>query len=199
MQAMVCHEYGSPESLCYEQLPRPRPGPGEVLVEIHAIGVNFTDLLAIEGRSQLKRVLPMIPGVEAAGVVLEVGANVKGFHAGQRVLGCKAHGTYAEEVLFEALDLAVIPDAMDMHSAAAFYIAAFSARYALQDRARLQAGENLLVLGAGGGVGLAAIDIGKALGARVVAAASSDQKLALAKAHGADALLRYAEIGRAHV
>lgn len=191
MRAIVCHAYGAPNSLRYEELPRPQPGPNQVLVEVHAVGVNFTDLLAIEGRSQLKRVLPMIPGVEAAGVVLQVGAEVRGLRPGQRVLGCKSHGTYAEEVLFDPLDLAPIPDAMDMHSAAAFYIAAFSARYALQDRAKLKAGENLLVLGAGGGVGLAAIDIGKALGARVVAAASSDDKLQLAKAHGADALLRY--------
>jgi NADPH2:quinone reductase len=192
LKAIVCHSYGPPDTLRHEDFPRSAAGPGQVLVQMHAIGVNFTDLLAIEGRSQLQRVLPMIPGVEGAGMVTEVGAGVLNFRPGQRVLGCRAHGCYAEEVLFVPDELSLIPDQMDMHSAAAFYIAAFSARYALQDRAKLRQGENLLVLGAGGGVGLAAIDIGKALGARVVAAASSDHKLALAKAHGADALLRYA-------
>lgn len=191
MKAIVCREYGPPEALVLEDLPRPKPAPGQVLVQVHAIGVNFTDLLVIEGRSQLKRQLPMIPGVEGAGIVLEVGTGVRSIKPGQRVLGVKPHGTYAEEVLFEEDELAVIPDQMDMRNAATFYIAAFSARYALQTRARLGPGENLLVLGAGGGVGLAAVDIGKALGARVVAAASSDEKLALAKARGADALVRY--------
>jgi NADPH2:quinone reductase len=159
---------------------------------MHAIGVNFTDLLAMEGRSQLKRQLPIIPGCEGAGVVVACGAGVSRVKPGQRVLGVKADGTYAEEVVFAEDELAVIPDAMSMQHAGAFYIASFTARYALQQRAKLLAGENLLVLAAGGGVGLVSIDIGKALGARVVAAASSDEKLALAKAHGADAVVRYA-------
>ncbi len=191
MRAVVCREFGPPETLVIEERPRPAPGAGEVLLEVHAIGVNFTDLLAIEGRSQLKRQLPMIPGVEAAGVVLAVGAGVTHLRPGQRVLGCRTHGTYAEEVLFAEDELAPIPDEMDMHSAAAFYIAAMTVRYALQDRARLASGEILLVLGAGGGAGLAGVEIGKALGARVVAAASSEEKLALAGRHGADDVVRY--------
>ena len=191
MKAIVCQQFGPPESLVYADMPQPVPGPGEVRVEMHAVGVNFTDLLAIEGRSQLKRELPMIPGVEGAGVVRECGPGVLTFRPGQRVLGIKTSGAFAEQVVFEQDELAAIPDAMDMHSAAAFYIAAFSARYALEDRGRLKPRENLLILGAGGGVGLAAVDIGKALGANVVAAASSDAKLALAKARGADTLLCY--------
>jgi NADPH2:quinone reductase len=191
MRAVVCREFGPPETLVVEDLPGPSPSAGEVLVEIHAIGVNFTDVLAIEGRSQLKRQLPMIPGVEAAGVVRAVGPGVTRVQPGQRVLGCRTHGTYAEEVLFGEDELAVVPDDMDMRTAAAFYIAAMTVRYALQERARLSAGEILLVLGAGGGAGLAGVEIGKALGARVVAAASSVEKLELARQHGADEVVLY--------
>ena len=191
MKAVVCHAFGPPESLVVEELPSPAPATGEVLVQVHAIGVNFTDVLAIEGRSQLKRQLPMVPGVEAAGVVLDVGAGVTRIRPGQRVLGCRTHGTYAEEVLFDEDELAILPEHMDMRTAASFYIAAMTVRYALQDRARLTSGEILLVLGAGGGAGLAGVEIGKALGARVVAAASSAEKLELARRHGADDLVLY--------
>lgn len=191
MRTVVYHAFGPVENLLIEERPRPEPGPGEVLVEAHAIGVNFTDVLVVEGRSQLKRALPITPGIEAAGVVLAVGAGVIKVRPGQRVLGTKPHGAYAEEVLFAEDELAVIPDEMSMQDAAAFYIASMNARYGLQERARLAAGENLLVLGAGGGVGLAAIEVGKALGAYVVAAASSNEKLALAKSAGADDLVRY--------
>jgi NADPH2:quinone reductase len=133
----------------------------------------------------------MIPGVEAAGVVQAVGPGVTRLRPGQRVLGCRTHGTYAEQVLFAEDELAPIPDDMDMQGAAAFYIAAMTVRYALQDRARLAPGEILLVLGAGGGAGLAGVEIGKALGARVVAAASSEEKLELARKHGADDIVLY--------
>jgi NADPH2:quinone reductase len=191
MRAVVCRAFGPPETLVIEERPRPVPGAGEVLLQVQAIGVNFTDVLAIEGRSQLKRQLPMIPGVEAAGVVLAVGPGVTRLRPGQRVLGCRTHGTYAEEVLFDEDELAPIPEEMDMHGAAAFYIAAMTVHYALQARARLAPGEILLVLGAGGGAGLAGVEIGKALGARVVAAASSQEKLALALRHGADDVVLY--------
>jgi NADPH2:quinone reductase len=162
-----------------------------VLVQVHAAGVNFTDLLAVEGRSQLKRELPMIPGVEAAGVVLAVGPGVTAWRPGERVLGCSTHGAFAEQALFAEDELARIPDEMPMHTAAVFYIAAMTVRYALQDRARLQPGELLLILGAGGGAGLAGVQIGKALGAQVVAAASSAEKCAVALEHGADASVQY--------
>lgn len=191
MRAVVCRAFGPPETLIIEERPRPVPGAGEVLLQVQAVGVNFTDVLAIEGRSQLKRQLPMIPGVEAAGVVLGVGPGVTRLRPGQRVLGCRTHGTYAEEVLFDEDELAPIPEEMDMHGAAAFYIAAMTVHYALQTRARLAPGEILLVLGAGGGAGLAGVEIGKALGARVVAAASSQEKLALALRHGADDVVLY--------
>jgi NADPH2:quinone reductase len=162
-----------------------------VLVEMHAVGINFTDVLAVEGRSQLKRSLPMVPGVEGAGVVLSVGAGVTKVKVGDRVLGCKAHGAFAEEVVFDEDELAVIPPQMSMEHAATFYIANFTVYHGLVTRANLQPGENLLVLGAGGGVGLVTVEMGKALGAWVVAAASSDEKLALARAKGADACVRY--------
>jgi NADPH2:quinone reductase len=190
--AVVCRAFGSPETLVLEERPRPVPGAGEVLVEVHAAGVNFTDLLVIEGHSQLRRSPPLVPGVEAAGVVLGVGPGVTRVRPGQRVLGCKAQGTFAEEVLFHEDELAPLPAEMDLRDAATFYIATMTVRYALQERGRLAPGELLLVLGAGGGAGLAAVEIGKALGARVVAAASSEEKLALAKRRGADALVRYA-------
>jgi NADPH:quinone reductase len=191
MQSILCREFGPPELLVVAELPTPEPGAGQVLVDVHAIGVNFTDVLAVEGRSQLKRQLPITPGVEAAGVVRAVGPGVTAVRPGQRVLGSKVQGAYAEQVLFDEYELIEIPAAMDMHSAAALFVASMTVRYALQDRARLKAGELLLVLGAGGGAGLAGVEIGKALGAHVVAAASSDEKLALAKARGADQLLRY--------
>jgi NADPH:quinone reductase len=160
-------------------------------MEVHAIGVNFTDVLVAEGRSQLKRNLPLTPGIEAAGIVLAIGPGVTKVRPGERAFGTKTHGTYAEEVIFAEDEVAGIPDAMNMPDAATFYIASMNARYGLELRAKLSAGENLLVLGAGGGVGLAAIQTGKTLGAYVVAAASSDEKLSLAKAAGADALVRY--------
>jgi NADPH2:quinone reductase len=192
MRAVVCRSFGALEALRVEECPPLEPGPGQVLVQVHAAGVNFTDLLAVEGRSQLKRQLPMIPGAEAAGIVLAVGAGVSRHRPGERVLGCSTHGTFAEQALFAEEELACLPDDMDMRTAAVFYIAAMTARYALQDRARLASGEILLVLGAGGGAGLAAVQVGKALGARVIAAASSREKCTLALAQGADEVVRYA-------
>ena len=192
MLAVVCRAFGPPETLVIEERPRPVPLAGEVLVEVHAAGVNFTDVLVIEGQSQLRRSLPLVPGVEGAGIVLAVGPGVTRVRPGQRVLGCKSQGTFAEEVIFQEEELAALPAEMDMCSAAAFYIATNTVRYALEERARLSRGEILLVLGAGGGAGLAGVEIGKALGARVVAAASSDEKLALARSRGADACVRYA-------
>ncbi|MET0657819.1 MAG: NADPH:quinone oxidoreductase family protein [Steroidobacteraceae bacterium] len=191
MRAVLCREYGPIERLTVGELPSPVPGRGEVLVEVHAVGINFTDVLAVEGRSQLKRQLPMVPGVEGAGIVKAVGAGVTKLKPGDRVLGTKAHGAFAEEAVFEEDELAVIPARMSMQQAAAFYIANFTVYHGLVTRADLQAGENLLVLGAGGGVGLVTIEMGKALGARVVAAASSEDKLTLAREKGADAVVLY--------
>jgi len=191
VRAIVCRSFGAPAALHLEKRPPLTPGPGQVLVEVHAAGVNFTDLLTVEGRSQLKRQLPLVPGVEAAGVVLAVGPGVRWRRPAERVLGCSTSGAFAEQALFAEEELAVIPDEMDMRTAAAFYIASMTVRYALQERAKLAPGEILLVLGAGGGAGLAGVQIGKALGARVVAAASSAEKCALALEHGADTSVRY--------
>ena len=191
MRAVVCRAFGPPETLVLEERSRPVPAAGEVLVEVHAAGVNFTDLLVVEGHSQLRRSPPLVPGVEAAGVVFAVGPGVTRVRPGERVLGCKAQGTFAEEVLFQEDEVAALPEDMNMRDAATFYIATMTVRYALQERARLAPGELLLVLGAGGGAGLAGVEIGKALGAHVVAAASSEEKLALAKQRGADVLVRY--------
>lgn len=191
MRAMVCHEFGSVDNLVIADLPSPEPAQGQVKVEIHAIGVNYTDCLLVTGRSQLKRQPPISPGVEAAGIVREVGPGVTRFVPGQRVLGTKIHGTYAEEVVFSEDEICVIPDEMDMPTAATFYVGAMTGYYGICQRAKIATGEVLLVLGAGGGAGLAAVEIGKALGASVVAAASSERKLGLAASRGADVCIRY--------
>jgi NADPH2:quinone reductase len=191
MHAMVCRSFGVPESLVWEDTPDPVPLPGEVLVSIRAIGLNFTDLLAIEGRSQLKRQLPITPGTEAAGTVAALGEGVTGVNVGDRVLATCIQGAFAEQKCFRQDEIYPIPRDMDFATAAVFFIASMTSHYALLDRARLKPSENLLVLGAGSGAGLAAVEIGKAVGARVVGAASSDDKLALALARGADAAVKY--------
>ncbi|WP_068076657.1 NADPH:quinone oxidoreductase family protein [Novosphingobium lentum] len=192
MRALVCREFGPPETLKVEIVADPVAGPGQVLVAIEAACVNFTDVLSTGGRSQLARDFPMIPGVEAAGTVLALGEGTTGFALGDRVLCQLMCGGFAELVAVDSDAVARIPNAMTMDDAAAFYIAAFTTWHALVTRARLTEGESLLVLGAGGGAGLAAVQMGRALGARVVAAASSESKLALARDAGADATLLYA-------
>ena len=152
MRAMVCRSFGARATLHLEERPPLTPGPGQVLVAVHAAGVNFTDLLTVEGRSQLKRQLPMVPGVEAAGVVLAVGPGVSRRRPGERVLGCSTSGAFAEQALFAEEELAVIPDEMDMRTAAAFYIASMTVRYALQERAKLVPGEILLTCSGRAGV-----------------------------------------------
>jgi len=191
MRTIVCREYGPPEQLVLEDRAAPVAGPGQVVVAVHAAGVNFTDVLATLGRSQLKVKPPFTPGVEVAGFVKSVGSGVTRLREGTRVLATCYNGGYAEEVAFEEMEVTQIPAAMDFPTAAAFYIASNTSLYALRTRARLQRGETLLVLGAGSGAGLTAIEIGKALGAHVVAAASSDAKLQIAKRHGADETLQY--------
>ncbi len=191
MRAIVCTEFGGPEVLRLADLPEPAPAPGEVLVSIRAIGLNFTDLLAVEGRSQLKREMPLVPGTEAAGVIAALGRNVEGLNVGDRVLATCIQGAFAEQKCFKRDEVYRIPRDMSFATAAVFYIAAMTAHYALVNRAKLKPGENVLVLGAGSGVGLAAVEIAKAIGARVTAAASSEEKLNLAQARGADAVVRY--------
>jgi NADPH2:quinone reductase len=191
MKAIVCKAWGQPEDLVLEELADLVPGPGEVAVGVKAAGVNFPDVLTIQGKYQFRPELPFTPGNEFAGVVLAVGPGVTSVAAGDRVIGFTRTGAFAEQVLAPAEALMPMPPGMDFDTAAAITLTYGTSHHAVVDRAALQAGETMLVLGAAGGVGLAAIEIGKALGARVIAAASSVEKLKVCKAHGADVLINY--------
>jgi len=192
MKAVVCKQYGPPESLVLEELASPRPAGGEVVVSVKAASVNFPDVLIIQNKYQFKPPLPFSPGSELAGVVKEVGSGVTAFRPGDRVMAFTTYGAFAEEVKTEATRLLPLPEKMDFVTGAAFVLTYGTSDHALRDRAALKAGETLLVLGAAGGVGLAAIEIGKALGARVIACASSEDKLSVCREHGADATINYA-------
>ena len=191
MRAVLCKQYGPPDTLVVEELPSPTITDHQVLVDVKACGVNFPDLLIIENKYQFKPPLPFSPGSELAGVVKEVGEGVKGFRPGDKVIAFTTYGAFAEEVKTEASRLVPLPEKMDFVSGAAFLLTYATTDHALRDRAALAAGETLLVLGAAGGVGLAAIEIGKVLGARVIACASSEDKLAVCRSHGADATINY--------
>jgi NADPH2:quinone reductase len=191
MRTLRCHEWGPPEALRLDEVPTPEVGAGQVRVAVHACGLNFPDTLIVRGRYQFKPPFPFAPGGEVAGVVEAVGDGVDRFAPGDRVFGLTGWGGFAEEILLGQDVLTAVPDGMDLDVAAAFTMAYGTTLYALMDRARLARGETLLVLGAAGGVGLAAVEIGKALGARVIAAASTEEKLAVCKEHGADELVRY--------
>src|SRR5690348_11266477 len=192
MKAVLCKQYGPPDSLTFEELPSPRAGAGEVVVAVKAASVNFPDFLIIQNKYQFKPPLPFSPGSELAGVVKEVGAGVSNVRPGDRVIAFTTYGAFAEEVKTEAVRLLPLPDKMDFVTGAAFLLTYATSDHALRDRGALKSGETLLVLGAAGGVGLAAIEIGKALGARVIACASTDDKLAVCRQHGADAVINYA-------
>lgn len=192
MKAVICHKLGPPETLEVAEVPTPTPGPGEVLLDVHGCGVNFPDTLIIEGKYQIQPPLPFSPGAEVAGTVAAVGADVEDVAVGDRVMCITIYGGYAEQVLTPAAGLLPVPDDMDLLSASAFVTAFFTSYHALVDRGRLRDGETLLVLGAAGGVGLAAVQLGAALGARVIAAASNDAKLALCRRHGATETINYA-------
>jgi len=192
MKAVLCKQFGPPESLVLEDLPALEAGPGEVVVAVKAASVNFPDVLIIQNKYQFKPPLPFSPGSELAGVVRQVGEGVKGVRTGDRVMAFTTYGAFAEEVKTEASRLVPMPASMDFVTGASFLLTYATSDHALRDRAALKAGETLLVLGAAGGVGLAAIEIGKALGARVIACASSEDKLAVCRDHGADAAINYA-------
>jgi len=192
MKAVLCKAYGPPESLVVEDVPPPAAGAGEVVVSVKAASVNFPDVLIIQNKYQFKPPLPFSPGSELAGVIKEVGAGVTGWRAGDRVIAFTTYGAFAEEVKTEAARLLPLPERMDFVTGAAFLLTYATSDHALRDRGAVKPGETLLVLGAAGGVGLAAIEIGKALGARVIACASSDEKLAVCREHGADATINYA-------
>lgn len=191
MKALLCKTHGLPDTLVLEEVADPVPGPGEVLVDIKAAGVNFPDVLIIQGKYQSRPDLPFSPGGEMAGVVSAVGPGVSGFQPGQRVFGLCTHGAFAEKTVMPARQLHTIPDGIAFEVASAFLLTYGTSWHALKDRAALQAGETVLILGASGGVGIAAIQIAKSLGARVIAAASTEAKLELCKAQGADETINY--------
>jgi len=191
MRAVLCKAYGPPETLVVEDVPSPVPGPGEVVISVRASGVNFPDVLIIQNKYQMKPPLPFSPGSEVAGVVRSVGDGVTHVKPGDEVFAFTGYGGYAEEVRADAKRLLPIPPGMTFSTAAAFGLTYATSDHALRDRGELKPGETLLVLGAAGGVGLAAIEIGKALGARVIACASMDDKLAACRRHGADATINY--------
>ncbi|WP_440467945.1 NADPH:quinone oxidoreductase family protein [Pseudomonas sp. YH-1] len=193
MKAVLCKAFGPAETLVLEEVASPEPKKNEVLLQVHAAGVNFPDTLIIEGKYQFKPPFPFSPGGEAAGVVGAVGEKVSHVKPGDRVMALTGWGSFAEEVAVPGYSVMPIPDGMDFASAAAFGMTYGTSMHALKQRANLQPGETLLVLGASGGVGLAAVEIGKAMGAKVIAAASSEAKLEVAKAAGADVLINYSE------
>ena len=193
MRAIICSELGPPEKLKLESLPEVVPGPGQVLITIEAAGVNFPDTLIIEGKYQIKPEMPFSPGGEVSGVIKSVGANVIGFAPGDPVMAMTGYGGFRDQIVVDASALMKRPATMDAVVAAGFTMTYGTSMHALKQRARLRSGETLLVLGAAGGVGLAAVEIGKAMGARVIAAASSAEKLEAARAAGADELINYSE------
>ena len=192
MKAILCKTFGPPESLALEEVPDPRPGKGQVLIDVYSAGLNFPDTLQIAGKYQFQPPLPFTPGAEVAGTVAEIGEGVTGLEPSDRVMATPGIGGMAERVAVDAEAVDPIPDGMDFNTAAGFEIAYGTSYHALKQRGQLRSGETLLVLGAAGGVGLAAIEIGKAFGARVIAAASSGEKLEIARSHGADVLVNYA-------
>jgi NADPH:quinone reductase len=191
VKALLSRQAGGPESLVLEEIPEPQAGPGQVRIAVRACGVNYPDLLIIQDLYQYKPPRPFAPGAEVAGIVDAVGAGVERVRIGDRVLLSPARNGMAEKVVGEASHCWKIPDSMPFEQAAALLMTYGTSQHALKDRAQLKSGETLLVLGAGGGVGLAAVELGEAMGARVVAAASSADKLALAREHGAALGVQY--------
>jgi NADPH2:quinone reductase len=195
MRAVLCEAFDArPEALAIRDVPDPQPDPGEVVIAAEACGVNFPDSLIIQGRYQVKPALPFSPGFEVAGTVAAIGAGVTGLRPGMRVAGHPLYGCFAERVVVPATRVFPIPDVMDSVTAAGFLIPYGTSYNALKDRAQLRAGETLLVLGAAGGIGLTAVELGNRMGARVIAVASSAEKLALCKRYGAHETLDYSQL-----
>ncbi len=192
MKAVLCKQHGLPDTLVLEDIASPRPAAGQVIVSMKAAGVNFPDALIIQGKYQMKPPLPFSPGTEIAGLVKEVGAGVTHPKPGDAVIAYAGYGGFAEEVVVDARACIALPPGVDFKVGAAFMMTYGTSYYALKDRAQLKAGETLLVLGAAGGVGSAAVELGKLMGARVIAAASSEDKLEACRRLGADATINYA-------
>ena len=191
MRAVMCHAWGEVETLTVEDVDTPIAGPGEVLIDVKATAVNYADSIMVAGNYQTKPPFPFSPGLETAGVVTQCGDGVTRFRPGDRVMAILAYGGFAEQAIAKEEELFHIPDAMPFEEAGAFPIAYISSHVAIRWLGRLEAGETLLVLGAAGGVGLTAVEIGKAMGARVIAGASTAEKLVVAQEHGADDLVNY--------
>jgi NADPH2:quinone reductase len=192
MRAVICRAWGEVEGLTIEDVPAPTPGPGQVLIDVKATGINFADSLMVAGRYQTRPPLPFSPGLEAAGVVSACGVGVTRVAPGDRVMAILAYGGLAEMALADEVETFPVPDGMSFEEAGAFPIAYISSHVAIRWQGRLEAGETLLVLGAAGGVGLTAVEIGKAMGARVIACASTTEKLGVARERGADDTINYA-------
>ena len=191
MKAIVCKTYGPPENLVLEEIDDPVAAENEAVVQIYSASLNFPDGLQIQGKYQFQPPMPFTPGSEVGGIITSVGAGIQGFAVGDRVMATPGIGGLAEQVAVKADGLRKIPDSMDFKTAAGFAMIYTTSYYALKQRAQLQAGETLLVLGASGGVGLAAVELGKLMGAKVIAAASSDEKLDFVNRLNPDALLNY--------
>jgi len=191
MRALVCKAYGPPESLVLEDHEDPVAGDGELLIDVAAAGINFPDVLAIAGKYQVKTPTPFIPGNEAAGVVAAVGAGVRNFRVGDKVIVNSNGGAFAEKCVAAEVKTMPLPEALNFEQGAGFSVTYGTSYHALKQSADLQPGETVLVLGAAGGVGITAVEIAKAMGARVIAAASTDEKLAFARSAGADETINY--------
>jgi len=191
MRAVLCQKWGAVEGLQLGDAPPPSPADGEVVIAVRAVGINYADAIMVAGRYQTKPPLPFSPGLEAAGTVAACGDRVTRFRPGDRVMAILAHGGLAELAVAREAETFAIPDRMSFEEAGAFPVAYISSHVALRWQARLEPGETLLVLGAAGGVGLTAVEIGKAMGARVIAAASTAEKLAVAQERGADEVVNY--------
>ncbi len=194
MKAIICEKYGPPSTLTLKEVEDPIIKEDEVLIGVKACSINFPDTLIIRGMYQFKGEPPFSPGSNVAGIVLEVGSEVSEFKAGDEVIGMMTHGGLAEKCVASSNRCIAKPKNMDMQSAAAFLYTYATSYHALKDRADLKAGETVLVLGASGGVGLAAVELAKMMGAKVIAAASTDEKLALCKERGADMLINYNDV-----
>lgn len=193
MRALVCEEYGTVDNLTVKEIEDPVPGEGQILVAVKAAGINFGDVLTIAGKYQVKPPTPFVPGVEAAGVIEALGPGTDQFSVGDTVMATTSLGAFAEKCVVDQATVTPMPPGLDFAQAAGFNITYCTTMHAFRQSAQLKVGETLLVLGAAGGVGIAAVEMGKALGARVIAAASSADKLAFARAAGADELIDYSD------
>jgi NADPH2:quinone reductase len=193
MQALQCEAFGPPEALTLRDVPVPQPGAGEVLIRVQAAGLNFPDTLIIQNKYQIKAPLPFAPGGELAGTVAAIGSGITRFKTGDRVAALTHWGGFADYAIAREERTTLVPETMALDVAAAFTLVYGTSYYALKQRGALKPGETVLVLGASGGVGLSAIEIAKAMGARVIAGASTAEKLAIAQAHGADELVNYTQ------